>query len=181
MCCDFFNFSFSLSFAFFFAGLWTFGKVIRRYSDLDPNSALVGPVRPTNPKRSGLEAREEVENTVYPVFQVQLIFSFQFQVKHHIYRSQQRQSTKRQYRDGSDDRARQTMTVQRRMCFHTKLNVHNSKPSLSHEQRRSQLQTQEGNMRNYQFFHRGFINAESCVQAATPSLDDTSLKTTTPP
>ena len=36
-------------------------------------------------------------------------------------------------------------------------------------------------MRNYRFLHRSFINTESCVKASVPSLDDTSLKPTTPP
>ena len=30
-------------------------------------------------------------------------------------------------------------------------------------------------MRNYLFFHRIFINTESCVKASAPSLNDTSL------
>ena len=117
-------------------------------------------------------------DTVYPVFQVQLIFSFQFQIQYKV----QRQSTQRQHRHRGDDRARQTQTVPRWVCFHATLKCTQVKPSLSHEKDETETpQTRERKMRDNRFCQRSFINIGSCVKASAPRLGVTSLKPTTPP
>ena len=77
-------------------------------------------------------------DTEKSVFQIQLFFRLQCQRKYQFSRSQQRQSTRQQYRDRSNDQARQTHTVPIWCVFsHEKNNVHKENPFLSHGQRRN--------------------------------------------
>ena len=125
-------------------------------------------------------------DTVYTVFHVPLIFSFQFQIRYgripDIQIATEALNTtaiSRQRRwpcKTNTDRAKMSVVTQKSMCTSKQI------PSLSHEQRWKAQEGKKCATRNYCFFHRSFINTESCVKASASSLDDdTSLKPTVPP
>ena len=87
----------------------------------------------TQQKSCSSRAHKErrINETVYSVFHAQLFFCFQLQIEYKFTRSERRQSTLRQCRDGGDDHTRQTQAV------HTKTECVQVKLFLSHEKGRN--------------------------------------------
>ena len=121
-----------------------------------------------------MNRRSATNHTVYSVFQVHLIFSFQCQII--LIRTPNIQIATEAINTTTISRWKRlpckTNTDRAKMgVFHTKPSAHVTKTKRQHCR----------HMRNDCFVHRSFINTESCVKASAPSLDETSLKPTTPP